>query len=90
MPITRTDIDEVFANGKVVSRTERVVDVTADVVELDIHTKLRDFVNRNRTYLALPAPTANQQAAQIDRLTRQLNHLIRLQFRDLLNSETVD
>lgn len=90
MPITRTDVDEVFEAGKPVARTERLVDITAEVNELDIHAKLRDFVDRNRTFLALPTPTATQQAAQVARLTRQVNHLVRLQFRDLLNDETVD
>lgn len=88
--ITRIDRDEEFRDGKVVASAERVVDITADVNELDIHVKLRDFVDRNRTFLALPAPTAAQQAAQVARLTRQVNHLIRLNLRDLLDDETVD
>ncbi len=88
--ITRTDVDEVTFEGKVVSAVERVVDITAEVTELDIHVKLRDFVTRNRTFLDLSAPTAAQQSAQVARLTRQVNHLIRLTLRDLLDDETVD
>lgn len=88
--ITRTDYDEEFSAGKVVKRTERVVDVTADAVEYDIHVKLRDLIGRNREFLAIDAPTAAQTAAQVKRLTRQVNHLIRLQLRDLLDDDTVD
>ena len=88
--ITRQDHAQEFRDGELVSSVPYIVDITADVNELDIHVKLRDFITRNRTYLALPTPTAAQQAAQVARLTRQVNHLIRLNLRDLLDDETVD
>jgi hypothetical protein len=44
MTITRTDRNQNFANGNLVSEQVVQVDVTAEVVTLDLHQKLRDFV----------------------------------------------
>lgn len=92
MPITRTDTDETFdRNGNVVSSVQRVVDITADVVELDLHTRARQAYTANRTYLATANPTNAQIAAQVRSLTRQNQALIRLAVaRDLLTDEIVD
>ena len=42
-----------------------------------IEDRLRQALDNNRTYLALPAPTAAQQRKHTERLTRQTNALIR-------------
>lgn len=91
MPITRTDFDEVYQDSKLVERVERIVDITADVVELDLHTKARQAYTVNRAFLANAAPTNAQVLAQVRALTRQNQALIRLVVaRDLLADEVVD
>lgn len=42
-----------------------------------IEDRLRQRIDANRDYLALATPTAAQQRAQVARLTRQTNALIR-------------
>jgi hypothetical protein len=91
MPITQTEVDEVFADSKLATSTPRVVDITADVVELDLHTKARQAYTVNRAFLANAAPTNAQVLAQVRALTRQTQALIRLVVaRDLLVDEVVD
>ena len=92
MALTRTDIDEVVdTKGVVIERIERVVDVTADVVELDLHSKARQAYTANRAFLANATPTNAQVLAQVRALTRQTQALIRLVVaRDLLLDEVVD
>jgi len=92
MPITQTDVNETFdKDGKVTRRAEVVVDITAEVVELDLHDKARQAYAANRAFLAAGAPTNPQVLAQVRALTRQTQALIRLVVaRDLLNDETVD
>ena len=90
MPITRTDRNETYRDGQLVDAVEVEVDITADVVELDTHTKLRRWRDTNRDFLQLPAPTAAESRDQVVKLTRQVNALMRLLLRDLLTDETED
>lgn len=86
MPITRTDTNEVYRNGVVIASEQVVIDVTAQVVELGLHTKARNALTTNATFLALAAPTNAQTLAQVRALTRQMTALVRLLLRgDLLD-----
>lgn len=91
MPVFRDEIDEVTdSKGVVLESTTRQRDVTAEVIELDAHAKLRAALLENRDYVALPTPTAAQTQRQVRALTRQVNSLIRLTLRDLLADDTLD
>lgn len=48
-----------------------------------VRDRLRRFLSVNRDYLALDAPTAAELRTQTDKLTRQVNALIRLTLADL-------
>lgn len=86
MQFTRTDINETFSNGVRVSAETTEVDITADVVTLDLHTKARAALTANATFLALASPTNPQVLAQVQRLTRETSAIIRLLIAgDLLN-----
>jgi hypothetical protein len=79
MAITRTDRN-VTRNreGQIVSDETIVVDITEQVVSLDLHAKARAALDANQAYLALASPTNAQNLAQIRRLTRECSALIRL------------
>lgn len=83
---TRTTYDE---RGEVASTVE-VKDLPvvppSERNRRSIEDRLRQALDNNRTYLALPAPTAAQQRAQVARLTRENNALIRLVL-DLLDTD---
>ena len=74
---TRTVYD---ADGKPIETVE-VKDLPVvppeEKVRASIEDRLRQALDNNRTYLALPAPTAAQQRKHTERLTRQTNALIR-------------
>ena len=89
MPITRTDRNETYRDGKLVDVVEVEVDVT-EVVEFDTHDKLRRWRANNREFLALPDLHAAESRAQVVKLTRQVNAMMRLLLRDLLTDETED
>jgi len=77
--ITRTDRNQVFdGSGKLVEETVVEIDVTSEVVQLDLHTKVRQHLVNNATFLSIAAPNNAQNTAQIKALTRQMNAIIRL------------
>ena len=78
MKHTRINHDETYFDGVLVESIPVQVDVTVDAVRVDAHTRLRNMLDRNREYLDLPAPTAAQRNAQIDRNARATNLIIRL------------
>ncbi len=49
----------------------------------DIRARLRAALGSNRTFLALDSPTNAQVVAQVRRLTRQMNGVVRLTLVDL-------
>ena len=57
----------------------------ANANESTLQARLRAFRTRNNEFLALATPTAAQRNAQVARLTREANALIRLALRDLAN-----
>lgn len=54
---------------------------------LDMITKLKTNLTDNKVYLALESPLAADRNAQIAKLTRQVNRLIRLAINDLTAPE---
>ena len=54
--------------------------------EADLKTRLRGWIDTNKTYLALVAPTAAERNTQLDRLTREATALTRLMLRDLTDT----
>jgi hypothetical protein len=78
------EIRPVAADVVAVVEADRVVLTAADAERVDRHrvssdlrTRMRAAVGDNSAYLAIGAPTNAQNLAQIRRLTRQMNALIR-------------
>jgi hypothetical protein len=69
-------------NGNIVD-TEDHPDDPADVAARTIEDRLRQALTANATYLAIATPTAAQQRAQVERLTRQTTALIRRELHEL-------
>ena len=83
---TRTTYD---ADGKPVETVEvkgLPVEPPGEKNRRSIEDRLRQRLDANRDYLALATPTAAQQRAQVARLTRENNALIRLVL-DLLDTD---
>lgn len=78
MTIFRADHNEVRGPRGVISDVVVQTDVTAPVTRFDIHTKARQALNVNASYLALATPSNAQVAAQVGRLTRENSAIIRL------------
>lgn len=90
MPVIRTDINETWEGGKLVTTETVEVDVTTEVVTLDLHDKVRTALVANAAYLELVAPTAAQNTTQVRRLTRQVNALVRLVLASDLLTDNAD
>lgn len=96
MPVTRTDKNQEWRNGQLVSEQTAVVDITEHAVFTDVVAKARAALVANRAYLALGSPSNAQNLAQIRALTRQQNGLIKAlgrvlpELADLLRDETAD
>lgn len=90
MPVTRTDTNDVYRDGKLISSETVEVDVTTEVVEWDLSSKLRGHLEGNKAALAATAATTTAARLrdleqQVAKLTRQNNALIRIVLRnDLL------
>ena len=74
---TRTVYDEAGKPVETVEVKDLPVVPPEEKVRASIEDRLRQALDNNRTYLALPAPTAAQQRKHTERLTRQTNALIR-------------
>lgn len=88
MAITRTDRNQIWANGSLVSEEVVQVDITADATRKDLLTKAANALTANATFQAIGSPTNAQVLAQVRLLTRQVNALIRLAREDLLVENT--
>jgi hypothetical protein len=62
---------------------KEVAGFTRDSNALTLRDRLRLALTSNATYLAIPAPTAADVRVQTERLTRQVNALVRLALQDL-------
>lgn len=74
---TLTRYDEAGKPVETVEVKDLPVVPPEEKVRASIEDRLRQALDNNRTYLALPAPTAAQQRKHTERLTRQTNALIR-------------
>jgi len=92
--ITRADRNQSFdAKGNLVAEQVVEVDITGPVVQLDLHARARQALADNAAFLAIGSPSQAQTLAQVRRLTRQHNAIIRLLLatdgaRDLLVEST--
>jgi hypothetical protein len=69
---------------------EMVEQVARQVVTLDLHARARQALTDNASFLAVGTPTQAQTLAQVRRLTRQVNALIRLTIAGDLIAESTD
>ena len=75
---TRTRYDEHGKPIETVEVKDLPVEPPSERNRRSIEDRLRQRIDANRDYLALASPTAAQQRAQVARLTRENNALIRL------------
>lgn len=79
MNITRTERNQRFtADGTLIAEQVIEVDVTEPENRRTLTERAATAMQSNRDYLALVAPTAAQSREQVERLTRQVQALIRL------------
>lgn len=91
MTIIRNDRHRVWDNGVLVTDDPYTTDITAETVTVTLQSKARAALNANAIFLALAAPTNPQVVAQVQRLTRETNALIRLLIgNDLLDDTATD
>lgn len=74
----RTDRNQTFFDGVLVDEEIVEVDITEEVNEITLRDRAALALEANRTYLAIPSPTAADIRLQVERLTRQNQALIRL------------
>jgi len=83
MSMLRTDRNQTFdSQGNLLSEEVVEVDITAEVVEYDLHDKARQALATNADFLDLTAPTNAQTLQQVRALTRQMSGLTRLILRE--------
>jgi len=75
---TLTRYDEAGKPVETVEVKDLPVEPPGEKNRRSIEDRLRQRIDANRDYLALASPTAAQQRAQVARLTRETNALIRL------------
>lgn len=75
---TRNDLNDVYLNGSLVSSTPVTIDTTIETTAATITTQATTAIGLNRTFLALVTPTNAEVVAQVRRLARQNNGIIRL------------
>jgi hypothetical protein len=85
MAVTRTDRNQVFRDGQLVSEQVVQVDVTVEVNDQTLRDRAQTALANNQAFLALATPTTAQAITQVKALTRQTNALIRLMLRALDN-----
>lgn len=91
MSIIQTINNRVVVDGVLVTDEAVEVDVTVEVVTLDLHSKARAALAVNQTFLDRAAPTNAQTLAQVQRLTRECSAIIRLLVgSDLLDDTATD
>jgi hypothetical protein len=76
---TRQHVVETYKDGKLIGTQTVTFEVSTEQINDEtIRQQALDALTANRTYIARQSPTAAQNTAQIQALTRQVNGLIRL------------
>lgn len=79
MPTRSTTVETYDSTGKLLGTRTVQYDVSTEQANDEtIRQQALDALTTNRTYIARQSPTAAQNTAQIQALTRQVNGLIRL------------